>query len=460
MRFWLLVFILAPLLSTVYAQEEGTAVMHRLNIPIPEGYNYNQYKYNWSPNSAYVAFLFSPIGEGPLSPNSQWEVFEISSGTSVGTFHDFMEWYEDSTRFLARLDPSAPPTIFDVQTGQPVAALDDWWPDYLMEPISSSISNLDQTGTLRVYDTETGAVGLMMTGMSELPHYAPDRSRFAINVPDDGLHIYDAETFDLLYRLEGYTSRPFLRHEMVWRPDGRQLLVTQQTDPYDYYRKYLGPHFIWTLEEDTLSQPFYNVTADPVWSADGQRVAVTSDFTKVRVYDTQTGALLETVRGYPDGSVRLIAWEGHHLIASIGDFYTGYVLSVWDMEQNIFTITRYGDYPSYIVKPTTISIAEFGPGVTEISLSTGEVLPRLVPDEVLYISPDHRWGAGYSHLFEAEPSVPPTLMFSRFSPPATIAMLDVDTGLNMEGWSPDSRYFVVSSATEIIIWELVQGGAG
>lgn len=460
MRFWLLVLLLAALLSTVYAQEESVAVMRRLSIPIPEGYNYNRNNYNWSPNSAHVAFSFGPTEENPVSSDSHWEIVEVSTGESVGRFGEFIAWYEHGERFLARPNPSAPPTIFDVQTGQAIAELADWGPDFSTEPINGSIANLDGTGTLRVYDAETGAVGLMMAGMSELPHYAPDHSSFAINVPDDGLHIYDAETFDLLYRLESYGTRPSNRYGTAWSPDGQQLLVAQQNNIYEYYRRNLGPYFIWTLEEDALSQPFYNVTGRAVWSADGQRVAVTSDFTKVRVYDTQNGTLLETIRGYPDGPVHLIAWEGHYLIASVGSFYIGYVLSVWDMEENIFTITRYGDYPSYIVKPTTISIAEFSWGVTEISLSNGEILPRLISDDVFYISSDHRWGAQYSHLFEAEPGVPPTLTFSRFSPPETIAVLDVDTGLNMEGWSPDSRYFVVSSATEIIIWELVQGGVG
>lgn len=448
MRFWLLVLILAPLLSTVYAQE-GAAVMRRLSIPVTSGGSPV-----WSPTSTHVAFSLTPLAQNHSTPASRWEVFEVSSGASVGTFHEFMVWYEDGTRFLARPNPSAPPTIFDVQSGQPVGALTEWGKDFSRQPIISSIANLEETGTLRVYDAETGALGLVLTGIEELPRYTRDSSRFLVNVPEYGLHIYDAETFELLYQLEDYFGG-------AWSPDGRQLFVKHMTSP-DGFPVYLGPDFIWTLGEDILSQPIYNITNRPFWSADGQQVAVPSDFTQVRIYDTQTGALLHNIRGYPDGPVRIIGWEGRYLVAQSGDHAsTPYMLSVWDMEQGAFIITYGGDFPSYIVAPTRITMAEFTFGLTEISLLTGEIVPRPSSNSgLVHISPDHRWGAQYSHLFETEPGVPPTLTFSRFSPPATIAVLDVDTQLRIEGWSPDSRYFVVNSATEIVIWELVQGGAG
>lgn len=456
MRFWLLLPILFQPFSTLQTQEDS-GVIRRFTVEAPAGYVNTHTVVHWSPTEEHIAIRFDMLDEGRIPTQAVWQVFDVQSGDLLHEFADFIAWYADGSRLLIRRDESALPSILDLQTGRTVASLADAgtvFPDSL---ISDTIVSLGDANTLRIYDAETGVLRFSLEEVADLPIYAPDGTRFVVTIREVGLQVYDTADFILLYQLDGYNTEP--RYKSVWSPHGKQLIVVPQDD----FRSNLGPHHIWTLG-NSLSESIYNITGAIVWSPDGDRIAVPSDFTKVRIYDSMSGEVMETIRGYADGPTTSLHWEGHYLIAKSGDyaFVPPLVLSVWDFEQDLFTFDKVVDIGyQYWIEDGEMVVFEPFVGITRIAMDTGAITYVVKFDRSLpYISPDHRWIIEGESPFESD--VTARIVVYQSDPLEAIAMLEAHTEIvRYVSWSLNSQYFAsIGGPNTVIVWEILEDSVG
>lgn len=457
MRFCLLLLILFQPFSTLQAQEVSVAIAQRMAIEAPAGYVNTHTVIHWSPTAEQFAIRFDILDEGRLPVQSVWQVFEVQTGTLLYEFADFIAWYAAGNRLLIRSDESAQPSILDLQTGQIIASLIDAGTTFPDGSIKDTIVNLDAANTLRVYDAETGMLRFSLEEVSGLPIYAPDGTRFVVNMLDTGLQVYDTVDFTSLYQLDGYSTEP--RYETVWSPLSEQVIVVSRDDfPSDH-----GPRYIWTLG-NSLSEPIYELTGAVVWSPDGDRIAAPSNFTEVHIYDSMSGERMETIRGYSNEPTDSLYWQAHYLIAESGDyaFTPPLVLSVWCFEQDRFTFSEGVDIGyQYSIENGEMVVFEPFRGITRITLETGAITYREEFGRFLpYISPDRRWIVGRESPFE--PGVTAPIVVYQFSPLEPIAILEAHTEIvRYISWSPNSQYFAsIGGPNTVIVWEISDDSIG
>lgn len=452
---WLCLVLLLSIFP-LKAQEDGVGVMRHFTVEAPVGYVNTYTNVHWSPTSVYVVLSFDVLDEGQRSVQRLWQLYDVPTGNLLYRFDDFIAWYADGSRALVREHHSPDLVIFDLASGQAVASLPNDGMLFYDPLVTHMIMSLDDAQTLRIYDDADGHLRLSLQGVVDLPLIAPDGSRFAVNILEVGLQVYDAFDLSLLYDLEAYQTLP--RHEQVWNLQGDQLLVI----PLEGFLRTLGPYHIWTMDRPLLSAPIYNVTGDIVWSPEGDQIAVISDFTKIRLYDSVTGELVQTIRSLADGPITGLSWRGRYLVArnSNNILEPPMSLSTWDFAQGRFIWEYTVDLGyDYWISDDRMVIFEPFLGMTEIELETGLTTYQEVFEMLLrHISPDRRWIIGSQPSFV--PDHPETIDVYQFRPLQQIVQLEAHTEIvRFVQWSSDSRCFVsVGGPNTVILWKVLAEG--
>jgi WD40 repeat protein len=458
-KFKLLALILLFLLSPhIVIRAQSDAIIKRFEVTAPYGYEPG-YQLSWSPDGTLIALLFTfQEVRADRRAYGRWQVYDVQTGELVNEFADLIAWSADSRRLVARRAFNAPPQILDAHRGTLLGTLkeagDSFAYDLVYVPrpfviTEDVLPNLDRsTNTLRFHDAQTGELLQTLDSVFELPVYTHDQSHFAVNT-ETGVQIYDAESYDLLHTLDGFIV--LLAYQSPWSPDDQHLLVK----PQDAYRK-LGPLHIWT-PDDNLSAPIYNITGMMAWSPDSSTLAAPTDYSKIRLYDSESGELAETIHGFSEGGTSIIEWQGNYLISFSGnDQFTGFVLNVWDTETHAFLFQGGVDRGfQYHFQDNLLEIYEPLVGLSQIDLTTGATIQETVFDRFLpYRSPDWRWLIGRD-----DPASPAPIYVYQIEPFALVATLqghsDADTVQYAE-WSPDSRHFASVGLTKVIVWEVVE----
>ena len=331
--------------------------------------------------------------------------------------------------------------------------------DFAEEPISDVIINRDDEPvihtdpqTLRIYDAQTGALRFMRENVSGLLVYSPDKTQFVITVAGTRVELYSVADFELIDAVDGFWINP---NDAVWHSDGRQLLVIQDNPAPWWYQ----PYHIWTLGEG-LSAPIYNVTGNISWSPDGSQIVAPSDYTKLRFYDSHTGELQETLRGFANDPIVSVSWKEHYLAGIYMDYLDAWYsvprLLVWDSERGE-VVYECDDIPwfvglNYHIENDMLEIWGYLISLRRVDLTTGEVLFEGV-NKSLSLSPDRQWYLVNNTHFDE--GVPVPIDVYETESQTLIASLSGHTEIVNFYWSPDSRHFAsVGGPGIVIVWEV------
>jgi WD40 repeat protein len=325
-------------------------------------------------------------------------------------------------------------------------------------PIQNDIINLDDTNTLRIYDSATASLLLTLENVEDLPVYAPDHTRFAVSIIDSGIQVYNTTTHTLDaaldgFRIEliGYASDYY--GKSVWSPDGTMLSVVSINNPDPF----LGPRHIWTVG-DTLSDPIYNLTDDVVWSPDGSQIAAASDLSKVRIYDAKTGELLDTIRDIPETPISVEWWTENGILINSGSNRDGPVyLSLWNPQQNAFILQEGVGLENHAVQDNRLYSIALGSRVRLFDLETGHLISESALEILAHWqSPDLRWMVSTNWLLTENDSDLLHIYVAHFDTLELVADIQTDTDfISFIEWSPDSQFFATVSEPTTVIWKIV-----
>lgn len=447
------------LLSNGTMRAQSDFIMKKFEVTGPNRYE-SRYGVSWSPDGSLVAMVFVFESDDRRFQDTSWQVYDTNSGELVNEFADLIAWSADSSRLVARRASNAPPQIMDAHTGALLGTLKDAGTSFTEERVygpppvlviaDDVIPNLNvYTDTLRFYDMHNGELLHSLNGARDVPIYTHDRSRFVIK-SETGVQVYDASNYRLLHTLDGF--RLAAQSQNNWSPDDRYLLITPQDAGYS-----LGPRYIWT-PVGGLSAPIYNATGVMAWSPDSAMLAVPSDYTKIRLYDAESGELVETIRGFSAGPTHIEQWQGTDLVSISGDYrMTGFVLNIWDTEEHTFRFKDGIDLGyAYRVQGDSLDIFEPFRGLRQINLSSGEMIREVAWEQpVHYLSPDWRWAI--SPDYSVEDGLPVPIHLYRTDPFELVATVEGNVDMCYAVWSPDSRYFasIGQSPNTVSVWEIV-----
>jgi WD40 repeat protein len=198
---------------------------------------------------------------------------------------------------------------------------------------------------------------------------SPDSVRVAFDT-GTAVEVYTLATGKLVEMLDGYGLDGEANQ---WNGNGTRLVVLARgRDPRH------GPKTIWTVGEG-LSAPIYNATRQVWWSADGGQMATVSDYSVLRFYDSATGELAETVRGFPDGEMSIDGVSNETYIVTKHGSYAGPPFpsfAVFNVKTRQFVLTGGMGYGGFRLEGDRLIWTEAGPGgfTMEYDL-TGQTAP-------------------------------------------------------------------------------------
>jgi WD40 repeat protein len=208
--------------------------------------------------------------------------------------------------------------ILDAAIGQEIMTLAEgeqinsisWHPDgsrivgaigYVADPVSFRYLN--------IWDTSTGQVS------SEIPFstsdifsldWSPDGSRIAGGAGDNNITVWDANTGAVVNTLIGHS---YAVYAVAWSPDGSKLASASSI---------MDPTIrIWNAISGQNVLVIPSGAFNLAWSPDGTRIATADIDENVRIWDTSTGELLDTVS--QSAKVYDVAWSPDGSKLAIGN---------------------------------------------------------------------------------------------------------------------------------------------
>jgi WD40 repeat protein len=219
--------------------------------------------------------------------------------------------------------------LWDGETYEELATLQDfggfvwsarWSPDGRVLAVS------DAAGPIRLYDTRTYTVQSTL-GEESVHHIAwsPDGKWLAAGNPFRRyVQVWDVETEALVCELKGNIGVSGL----AWSPDGNTLAVGQYDAAVVLWRMRNCAQLGRLIDgEDILIE---NEAQSLAWSPDGRLVAyIQRHDGGWRIWDTQTGELLQRVFAHNSWGLGLAWSPGRPLVASVG---WDSAVRIWDVE--------------------------------------------------------------------------------------------------------------------------------
>lgn len=455
---FILVFLVVAYPIGAQDDPENVEVVEQFVIDTPQGYVTTYSRTLWSPDSSLLIISFTLADDSYSSDYVLQQVYDVETGQLLFAFSGFPIWYADSSHILVWEHTEARATILDARTGAIAAGLADAGETFDRHPIQKDIINLDDSNTLRIYDSDTASLLLQLENVEDLPFYTADRSRFVVSIIDQGIEVYNTETYTLDYSLDGFRveligAAADYYGKSVWSPDGTMLSVVTIDSP----REWLGPRHIWTLGGG-LTAPIYNLTDDVVWSPDGTQIAGASDLSKVRIYDSTTGDFLETIREIPETPIMVEWWTENGILIKSGTYRIGPIdLLLWNSQTHEFGLQVGIGLETHYVRGNTLVSIELGYSVRLFDIETGELMSENMIRGPNWNSPDHRWMTAIVWTTAENEDDPTHVYVSHLESTELIADIETDTKvLQYIEWSPDSRYFGVVGEPTSVIWKVVE----
>lgn len=301
--------------------------------------------------SAEIRFTtFSPIGSYIIATtyDDKTLVLDASSATQIHHFNDYNKtinqysFSPDGNKIiLHNIDNRI--SIYDLKTGLPVSTINILNGDYInhvsFSPDGTKVLSVlefeEQKKSLIVWETATGTPVLRMMECAELidsASFSPDGKLIAMSCSDYSYHksnetvsilpdedyiiILDSSNGNLLKAIRTETGMaPFL----LFSPDGKRLLTIS------------SGYICATLWDVESGDPIYTIEYSPVKSAafspDGNYIVTTNDGGRITVWETASGAAIQTLDISPkDAHSAQFHPNGRQIIASFDDN----VITVYD----------------------------------------------------------------------------------------------------------------------------------
>jgi WD40 repeat protein len=448
----LLMFVLVLSASGLEIQENTVTIRQQLVIePLSTDVNTHALVH-WSPDDRLIAVSFSRAMVSSTELQADWEIIDVESGQTLYEVEYFYQWYADGTRFVGQVAPDSLPGILNASTGVLETVLEEAGAEFTGGMVTDSIINLDVDHTLRIYDAKTGELKLVIEQVDQLPFFSPNDTRFTVTILDTGIQIYDAATFERLDHLDGF--RVGRRSEGGWSPDSSRLIVV----PLESTFWKLGPRHIWTIGE-RLSKPIYNLTANLFWSADSSRIVAPVDYIKIRIFDAETGEVLQTIRGFDNNVLsHVVELTDCYLVLYTSDFVlTDERIHVWDVQRNEFVFEFDIGTPGFQSLRLNGNVLELAENwdLYNFDLTTGTQINHVHLDHfIMDVSPDGQWGLSDDTLYRAEGKSFVTLYIYQLDPYQQVTSIDSPTDfIYSGGWSPTGRYIITLGQNGVIVWE-------
>ena len=270
--------------------------------------------------SSHIEHRLPSGGDVSIAPDGRLATLDTDGTVTV--------WSPDSDESLVELDGQASsPVLADPADEHSLVTRVDGL-DLSPDGSALVVADGDQRGAIRA--SSTGEIEVELEGRIALPSFSPDGTRVVgllVQDVDAGFDaartvgVWDADTGDLLLRLEGYSTNV---HDLDVGPDGDTVATVSEQEGTWLWDLETG-ETLWQVPAGDDVPLTYSVAFHP----DGERLAVTAQDGPVLLMDAATGDHVGRLTGHstlPAGGLAF-SDDGTRLVSS-----SQHTVRVWDVD--------------------------------------------------------------------------------------------------------------------------------
>jgi WD40 repeat protein len=348
--------------------------------------------------------------------------------------------------------------LLDVATGQEKASFKghaDCVQSLAFSPDGKRLASASKDRTVQVWDTQTWEEVFTFRGHTRPVYsvvFSPDGKRLASASFDKTVRIWDAQTGQEVLTLKGFTSSAYSDlASIAINPDGGRLA-------YSPDGKRLASAFIekavrvWDTE---TGQEILTLKGHADWlrsvafSPDGQRLATTSEDKMVKVWDAQTGQEIFTLKGHTRRAFSAAySPDGQHLASGAEDK----TVKIWNAQTGQEALTLQDRQPlvAAAFSPDGKRLATASGTVRVWDAQTGQEILKLNGGQCVVFSPDGK------RLVNA--SFQTVKVWDAHTGQEVLVLRGHGSSVHSAAFSPDGKHLATGSGDKTVkIWDVQTG---